>query len=135
MAALSSLSKFKHTGLLLMRVGLGIIYITHGYPKLLGGTAMWEGVGGAMGQVGITAFPAVWGLLAGVVETVGGLFLIIGFFFRPSAILLAFVMLIASLSHFGAGEGLAGASHAIKMSVVFLGLSFVGPGKYSVDKR
>lgn len=118
-----------------MRVGLGIMYITHGYPKLLGGTAMWEGVGGAMGYISITSFPVVWGFLASVVETVGGLFLIMGLFFRPTTILLMFVMLVASLSHFGAGEGLAGASHAIKMALVFLGLSFVGPGKYSIDKR
>lgn len=135
MAALSSLGKFKNTGLLLMRVGLGILFIMHGYPKLLGGPEMWEGVGGAMGRVGITAFPAVWGFLAGLIETLGGLFIIIGFFFRPIAILLTFIMLVASLHHLGSGDGLMGAAHALKMGFVFLGLIFIGPGKYSVDKR
>jgi len=135
MAALSSLSKFRNTGLLLLRVGVGFLFILHGYPKLLGGPDMWHGVGGAMGRIGVTAFPAVWGFLAGLVETLGGVFLIIGFFFRPTTLLLTFVMAIASLHHLGAGEGIMGAAHALKMGAVFLGLSFIGPGKYSVDKR
>ncbi|WP_257668860.1 DoxX family protein [Parapedobacter tibetensis] len=135
MAILSSLAKFKNTGLLLIRVGLGIMFIIHGYPKLLGGIKMWEGVGGAMSEVGITFLPIVWGFLAAVVETFGGLFLILGLFFRPTALLLTFTMLIAALKHLGAGDGLMGASHAIEIGVVFLGLAFIGPGKYSVDKR
>ncbi|MGK6350145.1 DoxX family protein [Parapedobacter sp. DT-150] len=135
MASLSSLSKFKNTGLLLIRIGLGIMFIMHGYPKLLGGPKMWEGVGGAMGEVGITFFPVAWGLLAAIVETFGGFLFLIGLFFRPASLLLAFTMLIASLHHLGAGDGLKGASHAIEIGVVFLGLAFVGPGRYSVDKR
>lgn len=135
MAALSSLSKFKHTGLLLMRIGVGLLFITHGYPKLMGGPAMWEAIGGAMGHVGITAFPAVWGFLAGLTETLGGLLIVIGFCFRPVTILLTFVMLLASFQHLGAGDGLSGAAHAMKMGFVFLGLTFIGPGRYSVDKR
>lgn len=135
MAALSALSKFKNSGLLLMRIGLGILFILHGYPKLVGGPDMWEGVGSAMGRIGVTAFPAAWGFLAGVIETLGGLFVIIGFFFRPVTLLLTFVMVMASLHHLGAGDGLMGAAHALKMGIVFLGLTFIGPGKYSVDKR
>lgn len=135
MAALSSLSNFKNTGVLLVRIGLGVMFIMHGYPKLLGGPKLWEGVGGAMGEVGITFLPLVWGLLAALAETLGGLFFLIGLFFRPAALILAFTMLIACLHHLGAGEGLNGASHAIEMGIVFLGFAFVGPGKYSVDKR
>lgn len=135
MAALSSLSKFKNTGLLLIRIGLGIMFVMHGYPKLLGGPDRWEGVGSAMGNVGITFLPMFWGLLAALAETVGGFCFLLGLFFRPVAIALAFTMLIAALSHLGRGDGLSGASHAIEMGVVFIGLAFVGPGKYSVDKR
>ncbi|MFB2120312.1 DoxX family protein [Parapedobacter sp. 2B3] len=135
MAALSSLSKFKNTGLLLIRIGLGIMFVMHGYPKLLGGPDRWEGVGSAMGNIGITFLPMFWGLLAALAETVGGVCFLLGLFFRPVAIALAFTMLIAALSHLGRGDGLMGASHAIEIGVVFLGLAFVGPGKYSVDKR
>lgn len=135
MATLSSLSKFKNTGLLLIRIGLGIMFIMHGYPKLLGGPERWESVGGAMGTIGITFLPMLWGLLAALAETAGGFFFLIGLLFRPTAVVLAFTMLIAALFHLGKGDGLMGASHAIEIGVVFLGLAFVGPGKYSIDKR
>lgn len=135
MAVLSALGRFKNTGLLLLRIGLGIMFVMHGYPKLLGGPERWEGVGGAMGHVGVSFLPVVWGLAAALAETAGGLCILLGLFFRPAAIALAFTMLIASLSHLGRGDGLMGASHAIEMGVVFLGLAFIGPGKYSVDKR
>ncbi|MFC3198771.1 DoxX family protein [Parapedobacter deserti] len=135
MATLSSLSKFKNTGLLLIRIGLGIMFIMHGYPKLLGGPDRWAGVGGAMSAIGITFQPLIWGLLAALAETIGGFLFLIGLFFRPTALILAFTMLIAALFHLDKGDGLMGASHAIEVGVVFLGLAFVGPGKYSVDKR
>ena len=135
MTALSTLSNFKHTGILLVRVGLGVMFIMHGYPKLLGGPKLWEGVGSAMETVGITFLPLAWGLLAALTETLGGLFFLIGFFFRPVALIMAFTMSIASLHHLGAGEGINGASHAIEMGIVFVGFALIGPGKYSVDKR
>ncbi len=135
MAALSSLSKFKNTGLLLIRIGLGIMFFMHGYPKLLGGPDRWEGVGSAMGNLGVTFLPMFWGLLAALAETVGGICFLLGLFFRPVALALAFTMLVAALSHLDRGDGLKGASHAIELGVVFVGLAFLGPGKYSVDKR
>ena len=135
MAALSGLSKFKNTGLLLVRIGLGILFVLHGYPKLLGGPDMWAGVGSAMGNIGVTFLPVLWGLLAALAETVGGICLLLGLFFRPAALVMAFTMAIAALSHLERGEGLAGATHAMEMGTVFIGLAFVGPGKYSVDKR
>lgn len=135
MAALSSLGKFKNTGLLLIRLGLGILFILHGYPKLLGGPELWTGVGSAMGNLGISFMPMVWGLAAALAETVGGICLLLGLFFRPMAIIMAFTMVVAALSHISRGEGIDGASHALEMCSVFIGLAFVGPGKYSVDKR
>lgn len=136
MAALSFLGKYKDTGLLLVRVGLGISFLLlHGYPKLVGGPDMWKAVGGAMANVGIDFYPMVWGLLAGLVETLGGLFLVLGLFFRPTNILLSFTMLMAGVNHLAAGDGWAVASRPLELMVVFMALILIGPGKYSVDKR
>ncbi len=44
-------------------------------------------------------------------------------------------MIIAALVHFGKGDGLSGASHAIELGIVCFGLIFIGPGKYSIDKK
>lgn len=135
MAILSTLGNYRNTGLLLIRIGLGILFVMHGLPKLEGGPARWEAVGSAMGEIGITFLPMFWGLAAALAETIGGLLFVLGIFFRPVALILTFTMLMAALRHLGAGDGLKGASHAIEIGIVFLGLSFVGPGKYSVDKR
>lgn len=136
MALFVSLGKYKNTGLLVLRIGLGLSFLLiHGYPKLVGGPENWKLIGSAMGNVGVNFYPVFWGFMAGFVEAVGGLFLLLGLFYRPTCILLAFTMFMAVLFHLEAGDGLSGASHALKMGIVFLGLLFIGPGKYSVDKR
>ena len=135
MAIFDSLGKYRNTGLLILRIGLGVMFMVHGFPKLAGGPTGWEGLGGSMKVVGIDFLPVVWGFMAAAAESVGGLFLILGLFFRPVNILLVFTMIIAALVHFGKGDGLSGASHAIELGIVFFSLIFIGPGKYSIDKK
>jgi putative oxidoreductase len=43
-------------------------------------------------------------------------------------------MTIAAWGHLSRGEGLRRAAHAIEDGSVFLGLIFIGPGKYSLDE-
>jgi putative oxidoreductase len=135
MALFSNLSNYKNFGLLIIRVGLGIMFIYHGYPKLMGGVNSWEGLGQSTKYAGIHFWPVAWGLIAALTEVFGGFLLIIGLAFRPVCLLLLINMIVATLSHFGKGDGLMGASHAIEDAIVFAGLLFVGPGKYSVDKK
>src|SRR5690606_16547848 len=128
MALLSSLGKYKDTGLLILRIGLGLSFLLlHGYPKLVGGPEMWKAVGGAMTNVGIDFYPAFWGFIAGLAEALGGLFLLLGLFFRPTSVFLSFTMLVAALNHLAAGDGMAGASHPLELMVVFIGLILIGP--------
>ncbi len=135
MAILDKLGNYKNFGLLIIRVGLGIMFIYHGYPKLMGGPKEWTELGGSMKYVGIHFLPVVWGFLAAVTELLGGFLLIIGLAFRPVCILLFINLVVAALTHFGGGGSLGDAAHAIEDAVVFAGLVFIGPGKYSVDKK
>ncbi|MBM3401005.1 MAG: DoxX family protein [Bacteroidetes bacterium] len=135
MALLDSLSKYRNTGLLIIRIGLGILFMFHGYPKLLGGPEQWEAIGGAMKNLGITFAPAVWGLIAGLTETFGGFLILLGLAFRPVCVLLTFNLMVAALMHLKAGEDFMAASQAIETGCMFFGLLFIGPGKYSVDKK
>ncbi|KIA94945.1 DoxX family protein [Pedobacter kyungheensis] len=135
MAILDNLGKYRNTGILLLRLGIGVMFIIHGFPKLAGGPDGWTGLGGSMKVIGINFLPIFWGFMAAATETFGGFLLIVGLFYRPACILLVFTMIIAALVHFGKGDGLAGASHAIEMGIVFFSLIFIGPGKYSVDKK
>lgn len=135
MAIFSSLSKQKDLGLLILRVGVGAFMILHGLPKLMGGPDVWNGVGKSMGNLGVTFIPVFWGFMAAITETIGGLFLLMGLWYWPVCILLAFTMLVAGAKHLSAGDGWGGASHALELMFVYIGLIFIGPGSYSVDKK
>jgi putative oxidoreductase len=135
MAILDNLGKYRNTGLLLIRIGLGVMFIIHGFPKIASGPNGWTGLGGSMKVIGIDFLPIFWGFMAAATETFGGFLLIVGLFFRPALILLTFTMIIAALVIFGRGDNLKGASQAIELGIVFFGLIFIGPGKYSVDKK
>lgn len=135
MALFSNLGNYRNFGLLIIRLGLGGMFIFHGLPKLEGGPEMWKGIGSAMATVGITFLPVMWGLLSALVEAVGGVLLILGLGFRPVCLLLVINLIVAAMFHFHKGDGWGGASHAIEDAIMFAGLLFVGPGKYSVDKK
>lgn len=135
MAILESLGKYRNTGLLLLRIGLGIMFIMHGFPKMAGGPAGWHKIGGTMQVVSIHFAPTVWGFMAAFAETFGGFLIIVGLFFRPACLLIIATMVIASTMLLGKGESFATASHPIEMGIVFFSLLFIGPGRYSVDKK
>lgn len=132
---LKSLAKYNNFALLVMRIGLGIMMIMHGYPKLIGGTEKWEKIGGAMADLGVTFMPVLWGFMASFAEAVGGLLIVLGLFFRPAALLILVTMIVAALKHINAGDGITGASHAVELAFVFFGLFIIGPGKFSFDKK
>jgi len=130
------LDKYRDHGLLLLRIGLGVMMIVvHGGPKLFGGPEVWAKVGGAMALLGIDFAPTFWGFCASIAEFGGGLALIVGLAVRPASAALAFTMLVATVMHLGMGDGLKGSSHSIEIGFVFLGLILVGGGRFSLDAR
>lgn len=126
---------YRNLGLLILRVGLGIMFILHGYPKVFGGPEEWEQVGQVMQYFGIETAPMFFGFMAGIAEFFGGIFLLLGLYFTPSLILLTIVMFVAAVSHIQGGDGFASISHAIELGIVFISLLFIGPGKHSLDNR
>ena len=132
---MAALGRWSEIGHLVLRAGVGVMMMTHGWPKVAGGAATWEKVGHAMGTFGITFAPTFWGACAAFSEFLGGLLLAVGLASRPAAAALAFTMFVAASNHLARGQGLDGASHAIELFFVFVGLLFLGPGKYSVDGR
>jgi len=121
-------------GLLVLRVGIGIMFTIHGYPKLIGGPEKWAEIGSVMKSFGINESPVTWGFLAAVSEAVGGQLLAFGLFFRIACLFLLGTMLVATATHLMNGDDFNGYSHALEAAFLFLGLLFAGPGKYSVDQ-
>ncbi|WP_242916797.1 DoxX family protein [Pontibacter liquoris] len=133
MAILRSRYRYQKLGILILRLGVGLAFILHGWPKLAGGQEHWEQIGKVMQVVGIDFAPAFWGFMAGFSEAVGGLLLVLGLFFRPACVLLLLTMLVAITNHIAGGDDFNGYSHALEAAILFLSLLFIGPGKYSLD--
>ena len=123
------------TGLLILRIGIGIIFVFHGLPKLIGGVETWTQIGSTMSLVGISFAPAFWGFMAAATEVVGGVFIVVGLLHRPVALMLVFTMIIALLMHVTAGDPFAIYSNTLKALIIFIALFVTGPGKYSFDYR
>ena len=134
---LTSLTKFRDFGLLILRLGLAFVFIINSSNKMFGGPAEWKGLGLAMHNVGIYFAPVAWGFLAVFSQFFGSFFVALGFLFRPACILLAITMTIASLMHLKTEphQAFMKASWAIDMAVVFYSLILIGPGKFSIDKN
>ena len=126
----TQLARLRDAGLLILRVGLGAAFLAHGWPKLAGGPTSWAG----LGSVFPVPPPVVWGFIGALTEFGGGLLLIAGLLFRPICFFLFVQMLVALfLVHLRHGDPFLVYSHALEDAVVFLGLIFIGPGRYSAD--
>jgi len=132
-ALLRSSGKYTNFGLLVLRIGIGIMFIFHGLPKIKGGPEKWELIGSAMLEVGLDFYPIAWGLLAALTEVGGGILLIAGLLFKPVCFSLILLLAVAANLHFAQNQGLAGASHAIELGIVLFSLLIMGPGKFSID--
>lgn len=115
-----------------LRIGAGLLFMQHGAQKLLG----W--FGGFGGTPGATAELFTQMGLAGVLELVGGLLIVLGLFTRPVAVLLALEMIaayvIAHVPQGGAPVQNAG-ELALLYLLVFVFLAGNGPGPASLDGR
>ncbi len=119
------LSAYAPYFLALLRVITALLFMSHGTMKILG-------------------FPAsdfqppilsIFGI-AGILEIVGGILLVLGFLTRPVAFILSGMMAVA---YFMAHAGQAfvpaqnGGEPAVLFCFIFLYLVFAGPGAFAVD--
>ncbi|SRR6266404_3678358 len=131
---LGGLDKYRDYGLLVLRVGIGLMFVTvHGYPKISGGVPTWVKFGTTFNNViGVSFIPAFWGFMAAISEFGGGICVITGFVFRPACGLMLFTMLVAAAANLRGGFGFIGASQALECGAAFLSLILMGPGKLTL---
>ena len=134
MALFSQLGNYRNFGLLVMRAGLGVMMFLHGLPKLTGGIPKWEFLGQSMGHLHIHFFPVFWGFMSAITETIGGIFCVLGLWFRLVSVLMVINFIVAVATLFAGGKGIVESSEAIELLFVFLGLIFLGAGSLSIDK-
>ena len=132
---LSWLGQYRDVGILLLRAGIGVMMVLHGWPKLAGGQQAWEKVGTAMSHLGISFWPVLWGFLAAMSETLGGALLAAGFLTRYAALFLTFTMVVATTMVYHVAHGAFSEwSHPAEIGIICLSLVIIGAGKYSVDR-
>jgi putative oxidoreductase len=128
-STLASLAPASHA---LLRIGAGLLFMQHGFQKLFG---MFGGFGGTPGAT--APLMSQMGL-AGILETFGGLLLVLGLFTRPVALLLAVEMVWAYIqAHLPRGGVplVNGGELALLYFLVFLFLASHGAGPVSLDAR
>lgn len=130
----------KDLGLLILRVGIGVMFIFHGYPKLLGGPGAWEG----LAQKGLPFLPEgliaiAFGFAAMAAEVLGGALLALGKYHRIACFGLAATMAVAFSTKIGDVTGLGDFARIsgwpLELLIVFVALFFTGPGRYTVGSR
>jgi len=126
--------KFRDYGLLLLRVGIGLMFVMiYGFPKITGGEQRWIVLGKTFNNIiGISFIPVFWGFMAAISEFGGGICLITGILFRPACALMLFTMLVAVTAHIRGGHGFSEASQALELGIVLLSLIFIGSGRFTV---
>jgi len=130
----------KDLGLLILRIGIGAMFILHAIPKLTGGPAGWEG----LAKFGLPFLPdgfiaIFFGFAAMAVELLGGLALALGKFHRVACLALAGVMFVAFTTKIGSVTGIGdfakNAGWPLELLIVFVALFFTGPGRYVIGKK
>ena len=122
------MSGFKDIGLALLRIGAAALMLTHGYGKLqmlISGDEFAD-------PIGIGATPSLF--LVAIAEFVCPLLIIFGFKTRWAAIPPAVTMAVAFFIVHNA-DAFQKKEKALLYLIIFIAIIFLGPGKYSVDKR
>jgi putative oxidoreductase len=128
---MEGLEKLKPLALLLLRLGLGVIFIYHGYPKLFTHTRETLAAFHHMG------FPPVLAYVAGVIEFFGGCLLVVGLFTRIAGLLIAGEMAVALIQvHKLLSDPRAVSNYEfpLALAVAAFALAAVGPGLISLDQ-
>ena len=124
------MEKLRPLALLLLRAGLGVIFIYNGYPKLFGHIrqAMSE-------MVRENGLPAYFAYIAGVLELGGGVALIAGLYTRLIGLLFAGEMAFAMWKgdHFFAHPLAVRYELALALAVGAFALATFGAGSISLD--
>jgi len=125
---LDNLSKYAPIALALLRIVAALLFIEHGTQKFFDFPASGRPSSGGLP-------PEL--MLAGVIEIVGGILLVLGLFTRYAAFLMAGEMAVAywtmHVPHGGFFPLQNFGEAAILFCFIFLYIFFAGPGAWSID--
>ena len=119
----------KDFGLLILRVGVSALMLTHGYGKFLRLFTDPTDFGDPIGLG-----PTISLILAVIGEFVAPILIIIGYKTKLAAIPALITMLVAAfVVH--SSDPIGTKEKALLYAVCYLAIAFTGAGKYSIDKK
>ena len=121
-------------GLLIMRLGLAATLLIHAVPKLLNGSASWAIAGENLSFMNTGLPLEVLGLILLILETLGGICLISGYFFRSANIVMTIIYVFYFINYFNAGYKTL-LLYSMGLVAVFFGLIYIGHGRYAVSVK
>jgi putative oxidoreductase len=127
---MSFLKKLEPLTLLLLRCGLAVVFIYHGYPKLFGSTARFVEAFRAIG------LPPYVVYLTGAIEFFGGVALALGLF-TPVAGLLLLLDMCAAMWKYNFNEGIYAVREyelPLVLGLASLLVAATGGGRFSLDR-
>lgn len=117
-------------GLLVLRVGVSVLMLTHGFPKLM---KFIEGNMALVGDpIGVGTFISSILVLLG--EVVAPVLVLIGLKSRFAAVVSAATMAVAAfIAH--DGDPIGKKEKALLFFIAYMAIALMGAGKFSVDKK
>ena len=97
-------TQYPNLAFLLLRVAVGFYMINAGYGKMFN-PGKWEWLGSQLPLIQYAPMlKSFFGFMASFAEFFGGIFLVVGVFIQPAALLIMITMLVASHFHY-LGDG------------------------------
>jgi putative oxidoreductase len=127
---MSFLKKVEPFALLLLRCGLALVFIYHGYPKLFGDKTRFVEAFGALG------LPSYFVYVTGAIEFFGGVALALGLF-TPVAGLLLLLDMGAAMWKYNFNEGIYAVREyelPLILGLASLAVAATGGGPFSLDR-
>ena len=120
-----------HFGLLVMRLGLTAVLFLHALPKLFAGAHTWKSIGTTLSFINPGFPPVIFGCAILLLEALGAVSFVFGYFFRAACTLLFLLFSAYFFNYFKVGFNTL-MLWSLGLAVVFVGLIYVGPGRYSI---
>jgi len=124
------LKRLEPYALLFLRLGLALVFIYHGYPKLFGEK---ERIIEAFQAIGLPAYVVY---LTGAIEFFGGMAMALGLL-TPIAGLLLVLDMAAAMWKYNFNEGIYAVREyelPLTLGLACLALAAAGPGRFSLDR-
>ena len=118
-------------GLLIMRLGLAAALLFHSLPTLIAGDTAWQSVGRTLNFINIGVPQTLLGFIFLLLAALGAVSLLFGYFFRIACSVLFFLFGLYFFNYFSIGYKTL-MLWSVGLAAVFLGLVFVGPGRYAI---